>query len=81
MSTYALDGQPLIFQFSRFCTLLLNDDTHSYPEVIDALKKCLRCEFKFAADLTEFIDKEGRAIIKVGSYSVSQSEFIWFSSS
>ena len=60
------------FQFSRYCAVLLNDERHSYPEVISALKRSLKCPQKLATDLTEYIDKEGRAVVKVGSYQVSQ---------
>ena len=60
-----------IFQFSRYCAVLLNDESHSFPEVISVLKRCLKCPQKLATDLTEFIDKEGRAVVKVGSYNVS----------
>jgi len=60
-----------VLQFSRFCTVLLNDENHSFPEVIAILKKSLNCQQKLATDLTEFVDSEGRAVIKVGSYSVS----------
>ena len=60
-----------MLQFSRFCTVLLNDENHSFPEVIAILKKSLNCQQKLATDLTEFVDSEGRAVIKVGSYSVS----------
>ena len=51
--------------------MLLNDESHSFPEVISVLKRCLKCPQKLATDLTEFIDKEGRAVVKVGSYNVS----------
>ena len=61
----------MLFQFSRFCTVLINDESHSFPEVIAILKKSLNCPQKLATDLTEFVDSEGRAVIKVGSYAVS----------
>ena len=53
---------------STHCVLLLNDESHSYPDVHSIIKKALKCADKKAEDLTELVDKEGRAIIKVGDY-------------
>jgi ATP-dependent Clp protease adapter protein ClpS len=68
----------IVFQFSRYCAILLNDEHHVYPEVIGALKRSLACQEKVATDLTEFIDKEGRAVVSVGSYKASHNKVFQF---
>jgi E3 ubiquitin-protein ligase UBR2 len=60
------------FQHSNYCILLINDDSHSYKEVIRVVKNVLKCPEKKATDITEYIDREGRAIIKVGTYKVNK---------
>ncbi len=61
------------FQFSQYCLVLLNDHHHSYDEVIHALTHAMdSAGSKTIEDLTELVDKEGRAILTVGSYKVSQ---------
>jgi len=57
------------FKFSKYCTVLLNDDSHSYQDVTRVLTKVLpKVTSKTSADLTTYVDKHGKAVIKVGNY-------------
>jgi E3 ubiquitin-protein ligase UBR2 len=57
------------FQFTPFCLVLVNDNFHSYNEVTRVLSTTIDgLSNKACQDLTELVDKGGRAILKVGSY-------------
>ena len=59
------------FEFSNYCLLLINDDVHSYPDVIAMVKHALtaaKCSDRDAMELTKDTDKNGRTMIKVGSF-------------
>eukprot|EP00092_Neocalanus_flemingeri_P020804 GFUD01022541.1.p1 GENE.GFUD01022541.1~~GFUD01022541.1.p1 ORF type:complete len:1872 (+),score=427.20 GFUD01022541.1:98-5617(+) len=56
-------------QYSNYCTVLLNDENHSYNDVIRILTKVLpKPPPKLATDLTTYVDKHGKAVIRVGNY-------------
>ena len=77
-------------QYSNYCTVLLNDENHSYNDVIRSarsesdnqwlveifeefmfriLTKVLpKPPPKLATDLTTYVDKHGKAVIRVGNY-------------
>jgi len=55
-------------QYSNNCCVLLNDENHSYMDVIRVLEKVLpKVAPKLATDLTTYVDKYGKAVIRVGS--------------
>ena len=56
------------FELANKCLVLINDNFHNYAEVTKVVKKSLNCNQKMAHDVTEFVDKEGRAICYVGKY-------------
>jgi len=57
------------FKYSNYCTVLLNDENHSYQDVIRVLTKVLpKVTSKTCTDLTTYVDKHGKAVIKVGNY-------------
>ena len=56
------------FEFANKCLVLVNDNFHSYNDVTKVIKRGLNCNQKMAHDLTEFVDKEGRAIVFVGKF-------------
>ena len=61
------------FQFNNYCLIILNDDIHTNQHVANMVMIALgknNCTTKQAQDLTQFIDKEGRAVLKVGTYQV-----------
>ena len=56
-------------KYSNFCCQLINDEHHSYQEVIRVLENVLPKPTKqLAQDLTTYVDKVGQAVIVVGSY-------------
>ena len=59
------------FAHNSHCLVLSNDNLHTYADVTRALKISMPdASDKIVQDLTELVDKEGRAILKVGSYKV-----------
>ena len=56
------------FEFANKCLVLVNDNFHNYNEVTKVIKRGLNCNQKMAHELTEFVDKEGRAIVCVGKF-------------
>ena len=56
-------------QYSNNCCVLLNDENHSYQDVIRLLEKVMpKVTPKLASDLMTYVDKFGKGIIHVGSY-------------
>ena len=56
-------------QYSNNCCVLLNDENHSYQDVIRVLEKVMpKVTPKLASDLMTYVDKFGKGIIHVGSY-------------
>ncbi|GIY02969.1 e3 ubiquitin-protein ligase UBR2 [Caerostris darwini] len=52
-----------------YCTILYNDETHTYEQVIDTLTKAINCSKKIAIDYATTIDREGRSMVKCSSFS------------
>jgi len=56
-------------QYSNYCCVLMNDASHSYEEVIRVLEKVLvKPTAQLARDLTTYVDKAGKAVVRVGNY-------------
>ena len=59
------------FAHNTHCLVLSNDNLHTYADVTRALRTAMPdASEKIVQDLTELVDKEGRAILKVGVYKV-----------
>uniref|UniRef100_A0A182LSQ1 E3 ubiquitin-protein ligase n=1 Tax=Anopheles culicifacies TaxID=139723 RepID=A0A182LSQ1_9DIPT len=52
------------------CTILYNDETHTFEQVIQALTSIVKCEHKTAIEYVTSIDREGRAVVKCASFEV-----------
>jgi len=52
-----------------FCTILFNDETHTYDQVINALTKAIDCDQTAAVDFATSVDREGRSVVKSGGFS------------
>ncbi|XP_055953214.1 E3 ubiquitin-protein ligase UBR2-like [Argiope bruennichi] len=52
-----------------YCTILYNDETHTYEQVIDTLTKAINCSKKVAIDYATTIDREGRSIVKCSTFA------------
>ncbi|KAH8387185.1 hypothetical protein KR093_005434 [Drosophila rubida] len=57
-----LDGQ-------NFCTVLYNDESHTFDQVIQTLTKIAKCRHKDAMEIVAAIDREGRAVVKCDTFS------------
>jgi len=55
---------------AQFCTVLFNDETHTFDVVIQTLTRALGCSKKVAIEYATIIDREGRSIVKVNKFSV-----------
>ncbi|XP_078350500.1 E3 ubiquitin-protein ligase UBR2-like [Oculina patagonica] len=53
-----------------FATVLFNDEVHTYEEVIRTLQQAIpRCSQSQAIAYANIVDREGRSIVRTGSYS------------
>nr|XP_006815804.1 PREDICTED: E3 ubiquitin-protein ligase UBR2-like [Saccoglossus kowalevskii] len=55
-----------------YCTMLFNDETHSYAEVIDNLKKAVDCTHKDAVEFATIVDREGRNSVVEGKFRICE---------
>ncbi|CAD7090539.1 unnamed protein product [Hermetia illucens] len=51
-----------------FCTVLYNDESHTFEQVIQTLIKICKCNQRDAMEFVTSIDREGRAVVKVDSF-------------
>lgn len=50
-----------------YCTILYNDEVHTFDQVINTLTNIVKCNHKEAIDYVTAIDRDGRAVVKCGS--------------
>ncbi|KAL1459822.1 hypothetical protein WDU94_011775 [Cyamophila willieti] len=53
----------------NFCTVLYNDEFHTFEHVINTLVRSLKCSQKDAIEFVTNIDREGRAAVKCSNFS------------
>ncbi|XP_060806415.1 E3 ubiquitin-protein ligase UBR1 [Amyelois transitella] len=53
-----------------YCTVLYNDETHTFEQVITTLNRVLSCNHRDSVELVTLIDREGRALVKCNSFQV-----------
>ncbi|XP_037871161.1 E3 ubiquitin-protein ligase UBR1 isoform X2 [Bombyx mori] len=53
-----------------YCTVLYNDETHTFEQVITTLIRVTKCNHRDSVELVSLIDREGRALIKCNSFQV-----------
>lgn len=65
------DGQHPLLELlehpDNFCTVLYNDETHTFEQVITTLTKVIKCSHRDAIEYVTNIDREGRAVVKCSS--------------
>ncbi|XP_011198244.2 E3 ubiquitin-protein ligase UBR1 isoform X2 [Bactrocera dorsalis] len=71
-SLECLDGDSDDGQDECFCTVLYNDESHTFDQVIQTLTKIAKCRQKDAMEIVASIDREGRAVVKCDSFSECQ---------
>lgn len=64
-SIRALDGD---IEEDFYCTVLYNDETHTFEQVIQTLTRIVGHTQKDAVDYVSSIDREGRAVVKCASF-------------
>ncbi|EDV92119.1 GH24736 [Drosophila grimshawi] len=64
-SLQCLDGE---LDGASFCTVLYNDESHTFDQVINTLTKIARCRHKDAMEIVAAIDREGRAVVKCDTF-------------
>eukprot|EP01147_Barroeca_monosierra_P007907 gene7907-697_t len=52
---------------SLFACILYNDEVHTFDEVIHQLRRAVSCDAELARIWANYVDVEGRAIVKIGS--------------
>ena len=53
-----------------YCTVLYNDETHTFDTVISTLQRALECQQRDAVDYATMIDREGRCVVKIDQFQV-----------
>ncbi|XP_049878281.1 E3 ubiquitin-protein ligase UBR1 isoform X3 [Pectinophora gossypiella] len=53
-----------------YCTVLYNDETHTFEQVITTLTRVMKCNHRDSVELVSLIDREGRALVKCNSFQV-----------
>ncbi|XP_001354328.3 E3 ubiquitin-protein ligase UBR1 [Drosophila pseudoobscura] len=67
-SLKCLDGEGLELDGAHFCTVLYNDESHTFDQVIQTLTKIAKCRHKEAMEIVAAIDREGRAVVKCDTF-------------
>ncbi|XP_030564536.1 E3 ubiquitin-protein ligase UBR1 isoform X1 [Drosophila novamexicana] len=64
-SLQCLDGE---LDGANFCTVLYNDESHTFDQVINTLTKIAKCRHRDAMEIVAAIDREGRAVVKCDTF-------------
>lgn len=62
------DPRSFVESSDTYCTVLYNDETHTFEHVISTLSKVIKCSQKDAIEYVTNIDREGRAVVKCSSF-------------
>ncbi|XP_046403527.1 E3 ubiquitin-protein ligase UBR2 isoform X2 [Ischnura elegans] len=57
-----------------YCTVLYNDETHTFEQVISTVQRVVKCPHREAIQFVTAIDLEGRAIVQCAKFSVCSGE-------
>uniref|UniRef100_T1GET4 E3 ubiquitin-protein ligase n=1 Tax=Megaselia scalaris TaxID=36166 RepID=T1GET4_MEGSC len=52
----------------QYCTVLYNDEGHTFEQVIQTLTRIIKCQQKDAMEIVTSIDRDGRAVAKCGTF-------------
>ncbi|KAG7206391.1 hypothetical protein KM043_003754 [Ampulex compressa] len=64
------DGDALFLSAisDTFCTVLFNDETHTFEQVINTLMRIIKCSQRDAIEFVTNIDREGRTVVKCSGF-------------
>ncbi|XP_075234618.1 ubr1 ubiquitin ligase [Lycorma delicatula] len=65
-----VDEDPVSFLVDQdtYCTVLYNDETHTFEQVINTLARVIKCSQRDAIEFVTNIDREGRAVVKCSTF-------------
>lgn len=66
----ATDGTGCADDDQIYCTVMYNDETHTFEQVIHTLTRIVGCSQKDAVDFVSLIDREGRAVVRCAPFDV-----------
>lgn len=55
-------------RIDSYCTVLYNDEIHTFEQVISTLTRVLKCHHRNAIEFVTNIDREGRALVKCSNF-------------
>lgn len=62
------DSDDEMFDNDAYCTILYNDEIHTFEQVISTLTRILKCNQRTAIEFVTNIDREGRAMVKCSTF-------------
>lgn len=62
------DSDDDLFDIDTYCTVLYNDEVHTFEQVITTLTRILKCSQRNAIEFVTNIDREGRAVVKCSTF-------------
>lgn len=57
-----------VYDMDTYCTVLYNDETHTFEQVINTLTRVIKCNPKIAIEYVTNIDREGRTVVKCSTF-------------
>lgn len=64
---------PLEYDGDTYCTILYNDEVHTFEQVIHVLTTNVKCNQKLAVEYVTSIDRDGRAVVKCASFATCKT--------
>lgn len=58
----------LLATTDTYCTVLFNDETHTFEQVINTLTRVLKCSQRDAVEYVTNVDREGRSVVKCSRF-------------
>ena len=68
LSVKKLDEDSLLNPDDIYCTVLFNDESHTFDQVIITLTRVIKCSQRDAIEYVTNIDREGRAVVKCSGF-------------
>lgn len=62
------DPLSLLATTDSYCTVLFNDESHTFEQVISTLARVIKCSQKEAIEFVTNIDRNGRAVVKCSDF-------------
>ncbi|KAJ8678786.1 hypothetical protein QAD02_014573 [Eretmocerus hayati] len=62
------DSDSLLSSNDIYCTVLFNDESHTFDQVIVTLTRVIKCSQRDAIEYVTSIDREGRAVVKCSGF-------------